>query len=104
MVHISFFTEKPKIASLERSLIYANIGDEVLLPCDVSGSPKPRFKWVRRGGNFDLKNSRFEVMICYDTLYHFLYMNISRTKRPQISFYQQFCSTFIKECIESPSS
>lgn len=55
--------EKPKIASLEKSLLYANIGDEIILPCDVSGTPRPIFKWVRRGGNFNLKDSRFKVTV-----------------------------------------
>lgn len=59
----SLIVEKPKIASLENPLIYANIGDEVILPCDVSGSPEPKFKWVRRGGNFDSNDIRFKVRL-----------------------------------------
>ena len=44
----------------------------MILPCDVSGRPKPKFKWVRRGGNFDLQSDRFKVSLydaCFPNLF-----------------------------------
>ncbi|XP_065067753.1 hemicentin-1-like isoform X2 [Rhopilema esculentum] len=54
--------EKPKIRSLKEPLIYAKINSDIILPCEVTGKTQPKFKWVRRGGNFDLTNDRFQIL------------------------------------------
>eukprot|EP00794_Sanderia_malayensis_P015668 gene15668-17248_t len=54
--------EKPQIKKLPQGFLsHTKVGSNVTLPCEVSGRPKPRIKWVRRGGNFNLNDNRYQV-------------------------------------------